>query len=83
MTVGCAPLPHDHKYDPISQKDYYSLTSFFNNADEPGFYAPGFTGIQAGPTLPWPTREVDHEISQARSTIAAREAELLEGDRFG
>lgn len=36
MTVECAKC-HDHKYDPISQKDYYSLFSFFNNSREKGF----------------------------------------------
>jgi len=35
MTVECARC-HDHKFDPISQKDYYSLFSFFNNIDEVG-----------------------------------------------
>jgi len=34
MTVGCATC-HDHKFDPISQKDYYSLTSFFRNTTQP------------------------------------------------
>lgn len=29
-TVGCARC-HDHKADPVSQKDYYALTAFFNN----------------------------------------------------
>jgi len=36
LTVECAQC-HDHKYDPISQKDYYQLFGFFNNSKEAGF----------------------------------------------
>jgi|TARA_B110000116_G_C16795087_1_gene566141 hypothetical protein len=32
MTVHCASC-HDHKYDPLTQKDYYSLFAFFNNIE--------------------------------------------------
>jgi hypothetical protein len=39
LTAGCAQC-HDHKFDPISQKDYYSLFAFFNNADERDIDAP-------------------------------------------
>ena len=34
LTVGCAQC-HNHKFDPISQKDYYQFFAFFNNQDEP------------------------------------------------
>jgi len=40
-TVACAQC-HDHKYDPISQKDYYSFMAFFNNVPESG--TPPFGG---------------------------------------
>jgi hypothetical protein len=35
ITMECAAC-HDHKYDPISQKNYYQLFSFFNNIKEKG-----------------------------------------------
>ena len=34
LTVGCAQC-HNHKYDPITQRDYFSLYAFFNSLDEP------------------------------------------------
>ncbi|MDB6138329.1 MAG: hypothetical protein JWO94_1401, partial [Verrucomicrobiaceae bacterium] len=34
LTVGCAQC-HDHKFDPITQKEYYQFFAFFNNQEEP------------------------------------------------
>ena len=62
MTVGCARC-HDHKYDPIPTKDFYALTGFFNSTDEPGFYAPGRSGITPGPTMLWTDEATEREIA--------------------
>src|SRR4029079_10354753 len=74
MTVGCARC-HDHKYDPISQKEFYSLAGFFNSTDEPGFYAPGRTGITPGPTLSCADPETERKRSLAHQAIPLRQTE--------
>lgn len=42
LTIGCAQC-HDHKFDPISQVEYYQMFAFLNNQDEPVMkvYGPG------------------------------------------
>lgn len=39
LTIGCAQC-HDHKFDPISQKEYYQIFAFLNNQDEPTLPVP-------------------------------------------
>ncbi|MEO1011638.1 MAG: DUF1553 domain-containing protein [Bacteroidota bacterium] len=48
LTVACARC-HDHKFDPISQKDYYQMTAFFDNIRELGVSA---NDLNAGPVMP-------------------------------
>ncbi len=47
ITMNCARC-HDHKYDPISQRDFYQLFAFFNNVPEVG------NGGLSPTLLPWP-----------------------------
>ncbi len=49
MTMECARC-HDHKFDPISQKDFYETFAFFNNIDESGMYS-HFTDPTPSPAL--------------------------------
>ena len=72
LTVACAKC-HDHKFDPISQKDYYQLASFFNNVKELGM-----TGDDGdfGPLLPMPSKEKENEINQIKVKINDKENEI-------
>jgi hypothetical protein len=74
LTMECARC-HDHKFDPITQRDYFSMFAFFNNIDESGLYS-HFTNATPSPSmLLWPQgREQDHARLAGR--IAAAEKEL-------
>ena len=69
LTLECARC-HDHKFDPITQRDYFSLFAFFNNIDESGLYS-HFTNATPTPALLlWPAGRIE-----PRDRIAARIAE--------
>ena len=74
LTLECARC-HDHKFDPITQRDYYSLFAFFNNIDESGLYS-HFTNATPSPSLLlWPPgAERQHDLAVRR--IAEAEATL-------
>ena len=72
LTVACAQC-HDHKYDPITQKDYYSLYAFFNNVPEQGL--DGIKG-NAVPYLKTPTKQQQAQLDSLAASIVQVESQL-------
>ncbi len=74
LTMACAQC-HDHKYDPITQKDYYQMFAFFNRLDDIGLDGNG--GNNARPAInamtPLSTPE---EVETVKIDLAAAEADL-------
>lgn len=68
LTMECARC-HDHKYDPTTTKDYYSLFAFFDDIDESGLYS--FFNADATPTpaLPLPSPEQEKQLADKRSAV--------------
>lgn len=58
LTMGCARC-HDHKYDPISQKEFYQVFAFFNQVPERGN-----SGFDPREVIPSPLDESDALIEQ-------------------
>jgi len=76
LTFECCRC-HDHKYDPISQKDYYALFSFFQNIDEAGQISyKGFADSMPVPTMLLTTDEQDRQLEALRAQAAAAEQSL-------
>ena len=66
MSVGCAKC-HDHKFDPISQKNYYQLFSFFNNVKEAGQIS--WDDALPTPTLMLPTKQKEKILQFINNNI--------------
>src|SRR5262249_23629256 len=75
LTAGCA-VCHNHKFDPITQKDFYSLSAFFNNTTQNAMDG----NIQnTPPVIPVPKREdrprfdeITKELTEVRGKLEVR-----------
>jgi hypothetical protein len=72
LTVACCQC-HDHKYDPITQKEFYQLYAFFHNLPENGL--DGAKG-NAAPVLKAPTRRQQQRLDELAAAIHRAEAQL-------
>jgi cytochrome c553 len=73
LTVECAKC-HDHKYDPISQKDYYSLFAFFNNTYEKGYEGDITQSKTAKPPM---MKLSDQEVREVLTFISKKDTSSL------
>ncbi len=73
MTLECAQC-HDHKFDPISQEEYFQMTAFFNNVKELGM-----TGDDGnyGPMLLLTNEETDRKLAELQKQIKEKEEALI------
>jgi hypothetical protein len=70
LTVGCARC-HDHKFDPILQKEYYQLFAYFNNVPEKGLV---YNFGNEEPYVKAPTPEQQAKLKDLDSRLAAQQA---------
>lgn len=73
LTMECAKC-HDHKYDPISQKNYYEMYSFFNNVDETGLIP--WDLATPVPAMMLPTKEQEEVLAYLETLVDDTEATL-------
>ncbi|MSU65508.1 MAG: DUF1553 domain-containing protein [Opitutus sp.] len=74
LTMGCARC-HDHKYDPIAQREFYQVFAMFNNVPEKG-RANKYGN--SPPMLVAPTGPQEKELGQLERKLAGAEAHLRE-----
>jgi hypothetical protein len=71
LTVGCARC-HDHKFDPISSREYYELLAFFDNVPENG----QAILFNSHPRMKTPTRSQQERLAELDVKVAAAERHL-------
>ncbi len=77
MTLGCCEC-HDHKFDPISSREFYEFSAFFADIKEKGLYAGGERSRDWGPYINVPDKDLEQLLDPVDAEIALLEERLLE-----
>jgi hypothetical protein len=77
LTLGCAQC-HDHKYDPLTQRDYYRLYAYFNTLSDKGL--DGNAGKNPAPSFTARTVLRTGEVPLLREQIGALKSRLAQVD---
>jgi hypothetical protein len=84
LTIGCAQC-HDHKFDPISQVDYYRFFAFFNQCDEPELKTPTDADLKRQAELHAKRLELEAQkkrgVSSSNATLDEWEKGLTEDEK--
>ena len=76
LTLGCVQC-HSHKFDPISQHDYYAMNAFFNSIDEDGK-----AGMSAKPYLDYKSPNTKRRIEQMSAFVKQCETQHAEARKL-
>ena len=78
LTIGCSRC-HDHKFDPLTQKEYFQLYAYFNQSSETGELKYPGGGGNAAPVMAYATPEQEQRIAALNAAVKAAEVKLNEG----
>jgi mono/diheme cytochrome c family protein len=74
LTMGCAKC-HSHKYDPITNREYYQVFAIFNQTEDAN-------RADEAPIIPTPTKQQTEKIDSLKSQIATAQAKLADPTRW-
>jgi hypothetical protein len=75
LTMGCARC-HDHKFDPISQREFYQFYAFFNSVNEKGVYTEQRGNVP--PLIALPSAEDKERLKQLNAAVTEADRTLRE-----